>query len=263
MAPYFLLCCFCGLCLSGCAARAQFPQGRIVDLSYSFDEQTIFWPTETGFVLEKGPAGMTDRGYYYSANRFSSAEHGGTHIDAPTHFYQARQTVDAIPLQQLIGAGVVVDVSAKCSADPDYQVQVEDLTSWEGRHRARLTGTIVLLKTGFGRFWPDRAKYLGTPERGAEAVANLRFPGLHPEAARWLAGQRNVKAVGIDTASIDYGRSTLFESHVVLCEKNTPALENVANLDQLPEEGFTLIALPMKIRNGSGGPVRIVAIMDH
>ena len=258
------LCCVSMACLLGCrTAQPRFPQGRIVDLSYAFDEQTIFWPTEKGFTLDKGPEGVTERGYYYSANRFCSAEHGGTHIDAPIHFFQSRRTLDAIPVQQLIGPGVIVDVTAQCASNPDYQVLVEDFLGWERRHESRLDNTIVLLRTGFGRFWPKRAKYLGTDEQGSQAVAKLHFPGLHPEAAKWLVEQRAIKAMGIDTASIDYGQSTRFETHVTLCDKNIPALENVANLDQLPETEFTIIALPMKIRNGSGGPARIVAVMDR
>jgi kynurenine formamidase len=256
--------CFSILFLLGCrAAQPGFPEGRIVDLSYAFDEQTIYWPTEKGFALDKGPEGVTDKGYYYSANRFCSAEHGGTHIDAPVHFFRSRLTVDALPIQQLIAPGAVVDVSPQCASNPDYQVRVDDLLGWERRHQSRFDNTIILLRTGFGRFWPDRVKYLGTDEHGPQAVARLHFPGLHPEAATWLVEQRAIKAIGIDTASIDYGQSTAYESHVTLCDKNIPALENVANLDQLPETGFTVIALPMKIRNGSGGPVRIVALMDH
>jgi kynurenine formamidase len=103
---------------------------------------------------------------------------------------------------------------------------------------------------------------MGTDERGEGAVGKLHFPGLHPEAARWLVNNRRVKAIGLDTVSIDYGQSTLFESHVSLFQKNVPALENLANLEQLPEKGFLIIALPMKIKGGSGGPLRIVAVVD-
>jgi kynurenine formamidase len=235
--------------------------GPIIDLTYAFDEATIFWPTEAGFQLERGAAGITEKGYYYAANRFSTAEHGGTHIDAPIHFFADRQTVDEVPLERLIGPGVVVDVSAQCASDPDYQIGVGDLRAWEERHGRQLVDVIVLLRTGHGRFWPQRLPYLGTAARGAEAVSQLHFPGLAPEAARWLAEQRRPLAVGIDTASIDFGQSTLFESHRMLFEHNIPAFENVAALEQLPEIDFTVIALPMKIRGGSGGPLRIVAVL--
>jgi kynurenine formamidase len=175
------------------------------------------------------------------------------------HFAKGHNTVDQIPLEQLMGNGIVIDVSDKAAANRDYLVSVADFADWERRNGRIAPGTIVFLRTGFGKYYPDRKMYLGTDERGAAAVAKLHFPGLDPAAARWLTQNRSIKAIGLDTASIDYGQSTLFESHRILFEKNIPALENVANLDQLPVKGFSVIALPMKIKGGSGGPVRIVA----
>jgi kynurenine formamidase len=234
--------------------------GRIVDLTHAFDSNSVYWPTAEAFKLETDFEGMTDKGYFYSAYRYSAAEHGGTHLDSPVHFAKGRHTVDQIPLQQLIGAAIVIDVAEKCVTNADYQVTVADFQNWERKNGKIRPGTIVLLRTGFGKRYPDRAKYLGTDERGAQAVAKLHFPGLDPAAARWLTQNRSIKAIGLDTASIDYGQSTLFESHRILFEKNIPAFENVANLDQLPVKGLSVIALPMKIKNGSGGPLRIVAI---
>ena len=236
---------------------------RIVDLSYAFDASTVYWPTAETFHLEKDFEGQTEKGYYYSAYRYSAAEHGGTHIDAPVHFAKGRSTVDQIPLRQLIGPGIVVDVTRQCDKNSDYLISERDFQDWERRHGKIAAGTIVLLRTGFGNFYPDRKKYLGTDQRGAAAVANLHFPGLHPDAARWLTQNRKIKAIGLDTASIDYGQSTLFESHRTLFAKDIPALENVANLDKLPIMGFLVIALPMKIKGGSGGPLRIVAIIPR
>jgi len=262
----FLMRWFCALLFSvllvlSLRERSEFPQGRIVDLSHSFDAETIYWPTEEGFRLEQEHAGLTDKGYYYASNKFCAPEHGGTHIDAPRHFAAGRQTVDEIPLEQLTGAGIVIDVTKQSEANRDYQVTTADLQAWEKRNGPIPPGAIVLLRTGFARRWPDRRTYLGTDERGAEAVAKLHFPGLHPEAARWLTTNRRIKAVGLDTASIDYGQSTLFESHRLLFEKNVPAFENLANLDALPAKDFLLIALPMKIKGGSGGPLRVIAIV--
>jgi kynurenine formamidase len=245
------------------AQSAPMAGHRLVDLTHPFDDQTIYWPTERGFELDLGEAGFTDRGYFYAANRFRAAEHGGTHIDAPIHFFEGRNTVEQIPLERLIGPGVVVDVSEKCAADADYQITPSDLRAWETEHRRELNDVIVLLRTGWSRHWPDRAKYLGTEDRGEEAVAKLHFPGLHPSAAQWLAQERRVKAVGIDTASIDHGQSRRFQSHVTLFEQQIPALENIAYLDQLPVSGFTVIALPMKIAGGSGAPLRIVAVINE
>ncbi|GIW94759.1 MAG: cyclase [Pirellulaceae bacterium] len=236
---------------------------RIVDLAHPFDDQTIYWPTETGFQLLRGPAGRTEKGYFYSANRFAAPEHGGTHIDAPIHFFEGRQTVDQVPLGRLLGEAAVVDVTEKARRDRDYQISVADLRGWEERHGRSLDGRIVLLRTGWARFWPDRERYLGTAKRGAEALAELHFPGLAPAAARWLVENRAVKAVGIDTASIDFGPSDRFEAHVTLFEHNVPVFENVADMSELPESGAVVIALPMKIAAGSGGPLRIVALVPQ
>jgi len=242
---------------------AGIPGGRVVDLTYAFDASSVYWPTAEPFKLETDFEGVTDKGYFYSAYRYSAAEHGGTHLDAPVHFAKGRHTSDEIPLEQLIGQAVVVDVTKQCAGNPDYQVSVADFETYEKQHGRIANGTIVLLRTGFGKLYPDRKKYLGTDERGADAVSKLHFPGLHPDAAKWLTENRSIKAIGLDTASIDRGQSTLFESHRTLFDKNIPAFENVANLDQLPAKGFSVIALPMKIKGGSGGPLRIIAILNH
>jgi kynurenine formamidase len=241
---------------------AAFLSGTIVDLSYPFDSDTVYWPTAEAFHLEKDFEGVTEKGFYYSAYKYSAAEHGGTHLDAPSHFAKGRHTVDEIPLAQLIGPGIVVDVSRQCENNPDYRVTTDDFIGWEKNNGRLPNGAIVLLRTGFGKFYPNRKKYLGTDERGAGAVAKLHFPGLHPDAARWLTANRSIRAIGLDTASIDFGQSTLFESHRILFDKNIPAFENVANLDRLPAKRFSVIALPMKIKGGSGGPLRIVAILQ-
>lgn len=243
------------------AASSVLLTGELIDLTHAFDDQTIYWPTEKGFVFERGNNGVTAKGYYYAANRFFTAEHGGTHIDAPIHFYDHGETVDQIPLSRLIAPGVVVDVAEACAQDPDYQIRVADLRAWEEQHGQTLTDVIVLLRTGWSAHWPRRGKYLGTEVQGAEAVAQLHFPGLSPEAARWLVEHRAPKAIGIDTASIDYGQSTHFETHVMLYSHGVPAFENVAALERVPATGATIVALPMKIAGGSGGPLRIVAVL--
>jgi kynurenine formamidase len=255
------------LAMSGCSnasappPAAPFPSGELVDLSHTYDGSTIFWPTSDVFRLDKVSEGMTPAGYYYAANNFFTAEHGGTHIDAPIHFAQGRPTVDRIPLQRLVGQAVIVDVTAKADADPVYQVTVADIEQAEARDGRIPSDAIVLLRTGFSRRWPDAAAYLGTAERGAEAVARLRFPGLHPDAARWLAANRAIKAVGIDTASIDYGPSTQYESHRALFEREIPAFENLTSLERLPARGAVVVALPMKIGGGSGAPLRAIAFL--
>ena len=260
-AVVFLLALAVAVACAPQARRTSGPlTGTLVDLSHDYSDQAIFWPTAEGFRLHKVAGGMTPEGYYYAANTFSTAEHGGTHLDAPVHFAQGRWSVEQIPLEQLIGDAAVIDVSARCAAQPDYQVTSADLMEWEQAHGS-LNGTIVLIRTDYSKRWPDAARYLGTAERGEGAVRKLRFPGLHPDAARWLVANRSVSAVGIDTASIDYGQSTLFEAHRVLYERNVPGLENLAQLDRLPARGATLVALPMKIKGGSGAPLRAIAVV--
>lgn len=248
--------------VAGCTTQPQpFPAGKLIDLSHDFSAETIYWPTAAGFQLTVESAGFTDAGYYYAANSFAAAEHGGTHLDAPIHFAEGKHTADQIPLDQLVGPAIVIDVSTAALADRDYQIQVADFEAWEQRHGRIPDHTIVLLRTGYGQFWPDREKYMGTAARGAAAVPLLHFPGLHPDAARWLVANRTIDAIGLDTPSIDYGQSQLFESHQTLFKANIPAFENVASLEQLPETGAFVIALPMKIKGGSGGPLRIIAIV--
>ncbi len=236
-------------------------KGQWIDLSYDFSADTIYWVTAKPFERETVAEGKTEQGFYYSAYNFSAAEHGGTHIDAPIHFAEGRQTVDEIPLTQLIAPAVKIDVSQKAAGNRDYQISVEDLTAWEAANGQIPDSTIVLLQTGHGRFWGDKKNYLGTDRTGEAAVAELHFPGLAPEAARWIVQNRKIKAIGIDTASIDFGQSTAFESHVALMSENIPAFENVANLDKIPVKSAQIIALPMKIKGGSGAPLRIIALI--
>lgn len=244
-------------------APAQFPQGKWIDLTHDFSSDTVYWPTGDGFELETVFDGTTDKGYYYAANKYTAEEHGGTHIDAPRHFAEGKQTLDEIPLESLTGSAVVIDVSKKAASDPDYQIGIEDFTEWESVNGKIPGDSIVLLNTGYAKYWPDRVKYMGTDKKGQEAVRELHFPGLDPAAAKWLTENRDISAIGLDTPSIDYGQSRLFESHRILFSENIPAFENVANLDRLPPKGAYIVALPMKIKGGSGGPLRIVALVPE
>jgi kynurenine formamidase len=206
---------------AGVAAAFDGSGGRWVDLSYAYSDETIYWPTDTlGFELQELAYGDTDGGYFYSAYRFDTAEHGGTHLDAPIHFSREGQAADEIPIERLIGPAVVLDVSDR--ATPDYLVNVADLEAFEREHGPIPGDAILLIRTGWGDRWPNRGEYLGTQAVGPEAVPDLHFPGLHADAARWLVEDRSVAAVGIDTPSIDYGQSTDFASHIVLYGANIP-----------------------------------------
>ncbi len=235
-------------------------EGDWIDLSHDFSAQTIYWPTAKPFELDVVSAQRTPAGYYYAANNFSAAEHGGTHLDAPVHFAEGQWTTEQIPIERLIGEAVVVDVQSGADSSADYRVNYAAVHGWEQEHGTIPYGSIVLFNTGWARRWPDRAAYLGTSRIGAEATADLHFPGIDSALAQWLV-DRKVKAVGIDTPSIDYGQSSSFPTHRILFASNIPAFENVANLHRLPPRGSFVIALPMKIKGGSGGPLRIVALV--
>jgi len=247
--------------ISSLSVADDLSNGQWVDLTHEFSEKTIYWPTAERFKKTTVFSGYTDAGFYYTAYNFSAAEHGGTHVDAPIHFSENRNTVDQIPIEQLIGQGVVIRITKKVKEDRNYQFSVKDILDWEQKHGIIPENSILLIDTGSSKFWPNGKEYMGTEERGLEAVKKLKFPGIHPDAAKFLATKRKIKAVGLDTPSIDFGGSKLFKTHQILFEKNIPGFENVANLDKLPTKGFMIIALPMKIKGGSGGPLRIVAFI--
>jgi len=232
-----------------------------VDLTWPFDASTLYWPTSpSGFSLNNLSQGPSPGGWYYAANTFSAPEHGGTHVDAPVHFSATGRTTEAIPLTQLMAPAVVIDVRAQATADRDYRLQPADLAAWETRHGRIPPGVIVLLRTGWGERYGDRARYFGSTTPGD--AQHLHFPGYGAEATRALIEERKVAAIGIDTASIDYGPSQDFIVHQIAMGANVPAFENVAHLERLPETGAWVAALPMKIAGGSGGPLRIVALLS-
>lgn len=253
------------VCLTAAAARGQgldLTRFRAVDLTHPFGARTLYWPTApTGFRLEQLSSGQTEGGWFYSAYAYQAPEHGGTHLDAPVHFARNGLTADRIPLHQLMGQAVVIDISAQAARNPDYQLSVDDVTAWERRHGRIPRAAIVLLRTGWGLRWPDRKAFLGDDKPGD--ASGLHFPSYGAAAARLLVNVRRVAALGADVASIDHGQSRDFPVHRIAAEANVPGLENLANLGTLPPRGATVIALPMKIEGGSGGPLRAIALIPR
>jgi len=253
------------IALTAAVASAQgidLTRQRLVDLSHPFNAKTLYWPNQTnGFQLQQQSYGKTPGGYFYSSYAFSAPEHGGTHLDAPIHFHEGGLSVDRLPIEQLIGAAVVIDVRAQAAKDRDYRLTRADVVAWEKAHGAIPRGAFVMLRTGWGMRWPDRLSYFGDATPGD--VSKLHFPSYGVEAARYLVNERKVAALGADVASIDYGPSTDFIVHQVASGAGVIGLENVARLEVLPPKGATIIALPMKIEGGSGGPVRIVALVPR
>jgi kynurenine formamidase len=231
---------------------------RLVDLTYPLSPEGLYWPTGSAFEQEREGWAINEKGYWYASGAFSSPEHLGTHIDAPIHFAEGGLTLAEIPVERLVGPGVLIDISERCSADPDATLLPADLEAWESENGPIPAGAVVIVRSGWAKHWPDWNAYYGSET--PEDVTTLHFPGVSAAAAEALA-QRRVAGVGIDTASIDPGVSSMFESHQVLGAANCFNLENLTNLDSLPASGFAIIALPMKIAGGTGAPTRVVALL--
>jgi kynurenine formamidase len=254
------------LLLAACAVQ---PAGELdlsayelVDLTHPFDARTVYWPTSPGgFVLDTLAYGMTEGGWFYASNAISTPEHGGTHLDAPLHFAQGQAAADEVPLERLVARAVVIDITAQAAEDPDYTLTAEAVAAFESEHGTIEEGTIVLLRTGWSRYWPDRKTYLGDDTPGD--ASNLHFPSYGEDAARLLVEQRRVAALGVDVASIDIGASTDFRVHRVAGAAGVPGLENLTSLDRIPPRGAFVAALPMKIAGGSGGPLRAIALVPR
>ncbi len=249
-------CLILAFVMTGC--RPALDESRIVDLTHPFNDRSIYWPTARQFELTAVAHGRDAEGRWYASNDFCASEHGGTHLDAPIHFAEGRWSTAEIPLERLIGPARVFDIREQCIADPNYLLAPDDIRRHETLQGRIEPGDVVLIHTGFGRYYPNAGQYLGSEVRGR--VEGLKFPGIGREAAELLV-ERRVDLVGLDTASLDHGPSQDFIAHRVLNGANIPGLENVANLDRLPPKGATIIALPMKIEAGTGGPCRIIAIL--
>ncbi|MGE0441167.1 MAG: cyclase family protein [Gemmatimonadales bacterium] len=257
---------FVPLALLAAAACSAAPPGldlasvRMVDLTHAFTPNTLYWPTSpSGFELKELAYGPTPGGWFYSSYAFAAPEHGGTHLDAPIHFAAGKHTADQVPLEQLIAPAVVIDLTERAAADRDARLSAADVTAFEAEHGPIPAGSLVLLRTGWDARWGDRMAYFGDTTAGD--ASHLHFPGFGEDAARLLAEERGVAGLGVDTPSIDYGASTDFMVHRVLMERNGIGLENLKGLDQLPSVGAVVLALPMKIEKGSGGPVRVVGLI--
>jgi kynurenine formamidase len=232
---------------------------KIIDLTHTFDKQTIYWPTEGSFHHEWEHFGTSPEGFFYSSAKYAAAEHGGTHMDAPLHFNRKGDSADKVALANCIGPAVVIDFSARAAKDPNAMLMVADIEQYEKAYGAIPDGAIVVARSGCGKFWPNKKRYLGTSKPGD--VAGLRFPGFSSEALKYLLAHRKVAAIAIDTASIDPGISKDFIAHQVWLGANKPAFENVANVEKLPARGATIFCIPAKIGEGTGAPTRIFAIL--
>jgi kynurenine formamidase len=236
------------------------PPPKLLDMTYPFEQSTIYWPTAKGFTLRQVAYGPTPGGWWYSSNEYSASEHGGTHADAPIHFARGGRTIEQVPLSEWIGPAAKIDVSAACAKDRDYMLTVNDVLAWEARHGRIPDMAWVVMYTGLDtQFYPDPVKVLGTDRRGPEAIPLLSFPGFSPEVAAFLVKERSITGVALDTPSVDRGKSLDFKVHQIICGADKLALENLAAADRLPEAGAILYVIPMMIKGGSGSPARVFA----
>lgn len=234
---------------------------RVVDLSHSLDEQTPYWPTAPhGFRRQTLHEGETEEGFYFYLGRFATPEHIGTHMDAPAHFDADGAMLGEVPVERLIGPAVVIDVRDEAAENRDYALTRERVEAFEAEHGTIPEGAIVLLRTGWSRYWDDPAAFFGDDPEAKDWSPH--FPSYGPDAARLLI-ERGVAVLGTDTASIDRGRSKNFGVHQLANGVGIPGIEGLANLGELPPTGATVIALPPRIARGSGGPVRVIALVPR
>ena len=228
---------------------------ELVDLGHALSPKNPYWPGP-GYEPFKFDIFATIEKDHVLSGRVAFAEHTGTHLDAPNHFVAGQVSVDKIPLKQLFGPAVVLDVRQQVAANPDYQLTPADITSFEQAHERIPDNAVVFMYTGWDQRWDDYEKY-----KNADARKVLHFPGFSTEAAKLLVDERNIAGIGIDTLSVDYGMSTDFMVHHIVHGKGKFHLENVANLGTIPAAGAFVIVAPIKIENGTGGPARIFALV--
>jgi kynurenine formamidase len=231
------------------------PFSLIIDLTQPVSERFPNWEGSEKSPFEARTLGQLDKDGYFSRH-ISLPEHFATHVDAPAHFAAGRWTVDQIPVERLVAPLVVLDVSAKVRTNPDYEIRVDDVAMWEQANNRIPQGAVVVARTG----WASRAKSM-TEYRNADKDGRPHFPGFALETAKFLLEARGVFALGIDTLSVDYGPSQTYPVHRYTAARSVYHIENVADLSRVPEAGAIVVVAPAKLAGGSGGPVRVLALV--
>jgi len=230
-------------------------KSRVLDLSYAINDKLVPWPGDTRWFESQVNSTVEKNGYF--SRSFWMLEHYGTHLDAPIHFPPGKITVDKIPAKQFFGPAVVLDVRADAARDADFLLSRGRVEDWEKRHGQVPKGAIVLLRTGWAARWPDAQRY-----RNQDGQGRMHFPGFSAEAVKVLI-ERKVSGLGCDTLSADYGASTDFAVHHLALGAGLYQLENLADLSEVPEVGAFLIVAPIKLEGGSGGAVRVFALVEQ
>jgi kynurenine formamidase len=231
-------------------------KARIIDLTHALNEKNAYWPGPGYEPFHLTTIATIEKDGVLS-KAFSMPEHLGTHIDAPNHFETGQPDLSMITPDQFFAPGVVIDISPRAEVDADTTLTLRDIRDWEAKHGRIPDGAVVLLRTGWGRFWDNYSRY-----KNQDAMGKLHFPSYSGEAAKFLVHDRKAKGLGIDNLSIDSGISKDFAVHHIVNKAGRYGLENVAKLEKLPARGFFLIVAPIRIEAGSGGPTRILAILS-
>jgi kynurenine formamidase len=226
---------------------------RVLDLAYAISDRLVPWPGDEQWFEAKVNASVEKNGYF--TRSFWMLEHYGTHLDAPIHFPPGKAPVDQIPVRQLFGVAAVLDARSEGAADADYRLPAARVEQWEKQHGQIPEGAVVLLRTGWSSRWPDVRRY-----RNQDAGGRMHFPGFSVEAVERLI-ERKVSGIGCDTMSVDFGASEDFAVHRLALGAGLYHLENLSDLSELPETGAFLVVAPIKLEGGSGGPVRVFALL--
>jgi kynurenine formamidase len=223
----------------------------VVDLTHAINARSLTY--DSAYRVKAVASIEKDK---YFVRNLSSPEQFETRIEAPAHLVRGLWTVDQIPTERLIAPLVVLDVSAKITDDPDYQISVEDIARWEKAYGQVPLGSVVMARTGWDSRWYSVKDY-----RNADLEGITHFPGYSPDAAKFLVNGRNVLGLGIDTLSVDHGLSKNFPVRQYILAHSVYELENVANLGRAPTTGGLVVVAPAKLESISSGPARVMALV--
>ncbi|VDH99633.1 Hypothetical predicted protein [Mytilus galloprovincialis] len=234
---------------------------KVVDLTHIHGNDSIYWPTHTGYELIYSQRGNFGDGLWVASYTLKTTEHLGTHLDAPVHFNQYSWTTHQIPIDHLVGPGVIIDVKDKVKNDLDYRVTVADIEKWEENNGRIPNGAIVIMNSGWHERYPDKKRVFNTED--PIDTKTFHFPSWHEDTVAWMVAHRTIHVLGVDTPSLDYGQSRKFPVHVLISSENICGLENVGYLDRIPASGTIISIGAMKTENGSGCPARVIALIPQ
>jgi len=227
---------------------------RVVDLAHVISPDIPLWPGDPKVVF-KTVATMENDGYYLRS--FTIGEHSATHMNAPNSFIDGdTRSITSYSPEQLVVPAAVIDLREKCASDPDYQLSRQDVLDWEGANGQLAPGTFVIMYTGWQDKWNDPTAFFNIDGKG-----NLHFPGFAGDTTKWLLSDRQIAGVGIDTHGVDPGLDTSYATNTQTTGAHKIVIECLGNLDQLPATGTTLVLGILRLKDGSGTPLSVMAFV--